>query len=778
MFLKEFAIRRYGPLHDSGKLQLSSFNLFFGANEDGKTLTIDALIKMLFGKAASRSFQATKRVEEQPDGYAVLRIADRQDVKLPESGTMPELLGIGAAELANIFIIRDSNLAIANEDHFYRGLTNRLTGMRSGEIKLVINELRELGNITNTGDFRNTAPDKLKDGLSIAGLLLQKGRQLVEKMLAEDYAGFELELAALKKEHENCQNRLRLQREAANREKYEIGLGALSRLKSAFKEQELLSTASETDYEEWRKMELKRSHIGDERKRLTEELQDSRKLLESARNDLQSARAAHRDAEHEQRRVALCIDADLERFDRLYTLFCRWETLAEKSILGRFFLSGFIVFLITLVGFFLSSTRWLYILFGLASAVLVLTAAVYIIYLYLKSRLSGAEAALLAKVESLDLAAADIHIIRRDYGSLARSVAALAGHLNEAEKNLEWRQKDYGRLKNDLELRERQVKETEADIERLRSLTLADSLEELANTIKHQLARQKDCEKEAGILESHFGKDDWSESPASQISFWESQIDSLSPYAQAALGVMHNRKEVLRLTEVMGRFEEKIKNLTEMTRERKDELRSFEKDLDDIFPAAKDEDLRCETMADLNMILKKLEDWIRTCEENKNAALDAIAIFESLEREEEKKVSELFGSESPVSNYFDLITGGLHKKVVYSTDNNTINIIRKDGLLLSVDQLSGGAYDQLYFAIRLALGEKLLEGENGFFILDDPFIKADPERLKTLMAMLLKISSEGWQIIYFSSKGEVRQALEERISAGEIKLVTVSSGGV
>lgn len=778
MFLTEYALRRYGPLPDSGKLKLNKFNLFFGANEDGKTLTIDALLKMLFGKAALRSFQAIKRVEEQPDGYVVLQLDDRQEVKLPETGTLPELLGISAAEFANIFIIRDSNLAIANEDQFYRGVTNRLTGMRSGEINLVIDELRELGKITNTGDYKNTAPDKLKDCLNKARLLLQKGSQLVEKMLAEGYAGFEEELATLYSEQEDCQNQFRLQREAANREKYETGLGALARLKSALQEIEQLSRATEADYDDWRNTELKRGHISDERKRLAEEQLESRKLLESARDELLSAKLAHREAEQEHKRVANSIEADLEEYDRQQTLYSRWETLAEKRMLGRFFVLGFIVFLLTLAGSVFRPFWWLYILLGLASAAILLAAAFHFVYLYKKSRLGEAEVSLLAKAESLNLAAADIHFLRRDFGSLAQKLLVLAGHLSEAEKSLEWRQKEFDRLKNDLEVRERQVKETEADIKRFQNLTGADSLEALAKTIKQQQILQKESEKEAGILESHFGKGDRSGSPVELVSYWESQVDSLSPFAQAALGIVHDRKKVAQLNETLDRFEEKINGLIEMTQERKDELRSVEKELDAIFSNAEEEDLRCETTADLKMMLKKLEEWIGTCEENKDAALAAISLFEMIEQEEEQKVSELFGSESPISGYFDLITGGLYEKVIYNTEHNTINISRKDGLQLNADQLSGGAYDQLYFAIRVALGEKLLKGEKGFFILDDPFIKADPDRLKTLISMLFRISDEGWQILYFSSKGEIRQALEEKIAAGEVKQLSVKSGGV
>ena len=92
---------------------------------------------------------------------------------------------------------------------------------------------------------------------------------------------------------------------------------------------------------------------------------------------------------------------------------------------------------------------------------------------------------------------------------------------------------------------------------------------------------------------------------------------------------------------------------------------------------------------------------------------------------------------------------------------------------LPAEKLSGGAYDQLYLSIRLALGDKLLKGKKGFFIMDDPLVKADPDRLQAQIQILKKISELGWQVIYFSSKGEIKDALKEDIKGGTINYVEV-----
>jgi len=67
MRVKEFSIMRYGPLSNTGRILLHGFNLFWGKNEDGKTLTIDALVKLLLGRSV-REFERINRVEENPEG--------------------------------------------------------------------------------------------------------------------------------------------------------------------------------------------------------------------------------------------------------------------------------------------------------------------------------------------------------------------------------------------------------------------------------------------------------------------------------------------------------------------------------------------------------------------------------------------------------------------------------------------------------------------------------------------------------------------------------------
>ena len=131
------------------------------------------------------------------------------------------------------------------------------------------------------------------------------------------------------------------------------------------------------------------------------------------------------------------------------------------------------------------------------------------------------------------------------------------------------------------------------------------------------------------------------------------------------------------------------------------------------------------------------------------------------------------GKKAPVSKYFKEITGGFYDEVVFNREEESIEVRRKDGAILKAEKLSGGAYDQLYFSIRVALGEKILKGKKGFFILDDPFIKADPDRLRRQMETLKNISKNGWQILYFSSKGEVKNLLEKDMKDNTVNYIEI-----
>ena len=54
MRIKALRIDRHGPLTEFSRTHVGDFTLVYGPNEHGKTLIIDAIIKMLFRKEFSK----------------------------------------------------------------------------------------------------------------------------------------------------------------------------------------------------------------------------------------------------------------------------------------------------------------------------------------------------------------------------------------------------------------------------------------------------------------------------------------------------------------------------------------------------------------------------------------------------------------------------------------------------------------------------------------------------------------------------------------------------
>lgn len=146
MRLKQVNIERYGPLNQVYLRLGKGVQPVFGENETGKTLCVDALLKMLTGKGAGWD-PSLDRVEETPEGFPILE-DDGKEFKLEKGESLADHLAIDARELRNIFVIRDADLSIPEEDVFYERVTDRITGLRSKDIRRIMEKLMELGRLT------------------------------------------------------------------------------------------------------------------------------------------------------------------------------------------------------------------------------------------------------------------------------------------------------------------------------------------------------------------------------------------------------------------------------------------------------------------------------------------------------------------------------------------------------------------------------------------------------------------------------------------------------
>jgi len=173
----------------------------------------------------------------------------------------------------------------------------------------------------------------------------------------------------------------------------------------------------------------------------------------------------------------------------------------------------------------------------------------------------------------------------------------------------------------------------------------------------------------------------------------------------------------------------------------------------------------------LEELTRWLDEYIEHIQKDAELSKEALEIFEELESKEEAKSEELFKEGNPASIIFKNITSGMFEEVSYDSSAPEILVKRSHGKRLQkTTELSRSEWTQLYMAIRVALGEKLLKGKRGFFIVEEPFIHADSERLLKELDMLKNYSERGWQTIYFTAKNEIREELPKHAGVDIIEL--------
>ncbi len=155
MRIKEIYIQQYGPLQRNSYSIQKGIQPIYGLNESGKTLLIDAILKRLIGKKTGWH-KSINRVEGTPEGFIILE-DDGKDIKLEPEQTLSDFLDIDPEELRNIFVIRDADLRIEEEDVFYERVQDKITGLKTTEIRTIQNEFKKRGRLTPGLGLSNSA---------------------------------------------------------------------------------------------------------------------------------------------------------------------------------------------------------------------------------------------------------------------------------------------------------------------------------------------------------------------------------------------------------------------------------------------------------------------------------------------------------------------------------------------------------------------------------------------------------------------------------------------
>ena len=423
-----------------------------------------------------------------------------------------------------------------------------------------------------------------------------------------------------------------------------------------------------------------------------------------------------------------------------------------------------------LLGIIVTNSLFMYLVAGASSFVALFAFAFWV-------KINSSRSRLLVSFDNIRIKAAQYGLEGANDSNLYGAIAAFEDDLQKKSNSLQALQTDKEALKRKVEDLDESIGTLEDKKQKLilkingiKEKSGINSIEEYSNSLTQKLGFDNNIAQEEAALASLFGTKGISRQERTKN--WNQQVKDLSEFKEKAKATSYDENEVKMTKDLLAKIQQKDTEIS-------GKLTAYQKDFPTIEQQAngivsQEEPLFCRYSTDLVAIKKALENFVFKNNGNRQNAIEAISIFEQIGNDQKNKVTDLFGKSSRISALFNSVTNGRYVAVNYDPVSDQIAVETKDGDNLGIEKLSSGTYDQLYLCIRVALGEKLLKGDKGFFIMDDPFIKADTERLTKQLKILKDLSKSGWQVIYFTAKDEVKDALEKQITEGSVSLIELS----
>jgi len=554
------------------------------------------------------------------------------------------------------------------------------------------------------------------------------------------------------------------------REKYETGRQNLTKLAEFQEQVKLLDKFNENELGEWRQCK----RIIEEKENETKEVKNRVKTIREEEHSLEKVL----EKEKAEQKV---LESKITRIDDLLKPLLREhaetsEKIAFSESSRKFFRSSLIVitvvFIVFMIGVVWKPGLISYLAGGISVSLLVIFGLWYFFrYIRAASWLEQLKLKIFSQAGNFGITGDGIPEIQIRIQDIEDKLLRQKEKVISAENRIEINRHTSEELqqKRLTELEDRRQKAVDL-IYKIKIDKNVKEMKEYEKNLHEKMNLEKIAAEASSVLKNNF--DSQGKSLDEQINFWEGQVNELQDYEWVAKGVGFNERDLEKKKENYNNIQQEIESVRSQLEKIRNQFSLIEKETNDTL-LSQNEPFLCQNILDLETAAEHLKSFLQNMRDQQKNVRIAMEIFSEIEKEEEEKVSHLFGQDSAVSTHFKEITNSLYDSIYYQPQDSGLQVKRKDGVSLSPESLSGGAYDQLYFAIRLALGETLLGGKSGFLILDDPFIKADTTRLKRQVDMLVDICKKGWQILYFSAKDEVLQALHEYVEKKEIALLQV-----
>ncbi|MCL5986752.1 MAG: AAA family ATPase [Actinobacteria bacterium] len=772
MRIREFLIQRYGPINDFAFKEKSNFTLFFGKNESGKTLAIDAIIKFLLNRKGDRKiFDRLDRVEEEPHGYLIIQGFDGREFKLPEKGDITSLFDVTASSARNIFVIRNADLAISEEEKVFGDVTERLTGLRTREIVKIKKVLQKLGRLTNptsdAGLSNNQEAGRARSKVDSGRELIERIDNLLIKSQEEGLDRIEEEISAKKAELDLEKVGVKSLEDAKNRESYERTLKEIGNIERAMEALPAIESFSADGLQAWR---------------------DSLRDIERAEQDLHSKtnRLGKLETEYDER-IAIYAE-NTRKFkgseeiykglnQKLKYKLAQFEEIEKVApgvgkpwspMIPLMILAG-IISVISLILFAFLRPVFLLIIAVFSLAALIGSGIFIMLQLSKNGRYRKLQSEILFEAARLGFEAERVLDVMSKIAQFENEHASRRTALDEEHKKVTEIEAEIGILKKDVENNITLINSLKENISEIKLKSGAESLDDYLR--KFNLKKKFDVGMNASmsILDMLHGSN--GETLEDKMKLWKEKLAELEGYKGKSEGLIFNSKNYDESRLRIKNLEDEIESLRQKLMETKIGLSDVGRIASDVVGG---EEVYCNYFSDLINVKERVRSIVDIYLKEMQVAQHAIRIFEEISADESQKVKDLFGEGSKATKYFKYITGGDYVNVNFEPDGDIVIVERNDGVRFRAGDLSQGTFDQLYLAIRLSLADIVLKEEPGFFIFDDPFLTSDEERLINQLDVLQELAKSGWQILYFTVKTEVIDKLSSTIKRGNVDRIDLS----
>lgn len=753
MRISEFQIDQYGPLPsfrhscDDGGLEV-----FYGPNESGKTLIIEAVLKLMAPDIGTVT-TGVDRVTEAPTGYVMVDTPEGER-KLGRDAALTDLDAISPHHLENVFVIRDSSLRIPGEHDYYDSVTEQIGDLHTAEIQSIRDRLVTEGNLTpNRLNLERSGSTKTAEVHAEATELLDDIESYVEHAEEEDIERAERRRLEVRRELRSAETRLEQLADARRLDEHATLQERLEEYRTATEE------LAEIEVSEEELAELR--GLDDDIERLSGDVESATAEIESRRNRVQQL-----ETELSELRAELePLEARTEEVERLEASVEEYRA-AEETALGtdsvlRPLTAG------SLLGLALGGT-----------AAVVGDAVLGSAFLVLGSLLGGLAYHRHRHRRAAERAEQRVLNQARDAGFDVASVDDIAPRIRRFRERRDEKRTRRSTLETDLEVRRERLEDAReerttrqdqrADAREAKRTVLqrrgVDDVETYQTLVSQKERYESTGESAARSLADSFGTPSGDDpTPAEKIDYWRGELAALVEDIDTDVVSAADRDDQA-YSELEARIHE-LESEAETLRTLLDEHNDRIADFNDRIAALSaqpylDEPLSrtVATLDGLRDVRPRLEALVETIELSADVSREAIDVFDGLRVAEEQKIASLF-EDGTAAEVFARVTDDRYTDVWYDADDQVLEVARDNGQVYTPTELSKGTTDQLYLATRLALARQLLSSDEGFFIMDDAFLPADDERLTECFDVLEDLASQGWQILYFTAKSEVGDRL-------------------